>query len=101
MRLIECADEIGARVGQRETLAAPDVTLAQSEAVHAVARLALDGNQPHVVELARRLEQYAGPVQCLAFRCMRGPRRVTQRQIDAVGMRRVFTLTSGGPLADF
>src|SRR5207302_6705009 len=102
VRLVERADEIGARVGQRETFAPPGVTLAQSEAVHAVARLALDGNQPHVVELARRLEQYAGLVQCLAFRRMRGPRRVTEREIDVIGVRRVCTLgfPCSRPLAD-
>ena len=63
VRLVERADEVGAAVGERETLAASRMAFVQAQAFDAVARFALDGNEAHVVELARRLEKHARLVQ--------------------------------------
>ena len=54
--LVEAAGEIGARIGQRETLATPSVVLRKLPHVDAVSCFMLDRHQPHVVELTRSFE---------------------------------------------
>src|SRR5437868_5779888 len=97
MRLIESADDIGARVSERKAFAAAKVLGTEPPHVDAVARLVLDRNQLEVVELVRRLEQYALAVERLSLLRVRGPGGVAQREIDVIRM--VDFMES--PLADF
>src|SRR5439155_309183 len=98
VRLVEAAGEIGARIGQREAVAAAQVIFGQPHHLHAVAGLVLDGYQPHVIELARRPKQHAGLVERLAIRCVHRPRGIAERQVDVRRVRR-FVLTPRAHLA--
>ena len=59
----------------------------QAEAVDAVRVLVLDRDQAKVIELARRLEQHAGPVPRLACRRVRRPRGIAKREVDVGAVR--------------
>src|SRR2546425_529684 len=64
---------------------------AQPPQVHTATRLALDGDELQVVELARRLEQYARLVSGLARRRLDRPGRVSKREVDVSRVRGFVT----------
>ena len=98
MRLVEGAGQIGTRVGQGEAVAATQMVLRQAPHRHAVPCLAVHGNEPQVIELARRLEQNTGLVRRLASRRLHRPRGVAQGEID-VGRVRSLVAAPGADVA--
>ena len=91
MRLVEAASKVGAGIGQGEAVATAKVVVGQPPHVHTATRLALDGDELQVVELARRLEQYARLVSGLARRRLDRPGRVTKREVDVSRVRGFVT----------
>src|SRR6516162_11134702 len=88
MRLVEASGKIGTAIGEREAFAPTQMIVGQSPRLNAIVLLVLDGNEVYEVELARRFEKNAIPVQPASLGRMRGPRRIAKREVDLAGMRR-------------
>jgi hypothetical protein len=97
VRLVECADQVGARIGQRETLAVALVRLAQGERGVAGGGVGLHRHQVLGVGAVRRLEQHAGRMPLAALRRGERPGSVVQCQRDASGQGRIAL--PGGDMA--
>jgi len=95
VRLVEGADQVGARVGQREAPALAGMVAGKRERRHLAALDRHERHELHRVELARRPEQHSVAVRGAAFRRLRGPRRVTQRQVERLGVARLVLLPGG------
>ena len=87
MRLVETARQVSTWVGQGEAIATAQVVVGQPPQVDAAARLVLDRDEPQIVELARRLEQYSRLVPGLARRRLHRPGSVAKREVDGRRMR--------------
>ena len=87
VRLVERADEVGAVVGEREAVALAQVI--QDVGRNTVAVFGVHRDQPHEVELVRRLEQHAGAVLRLALRRERRPRGVARGVLELPRVRRL------------
>ena len=85
--MIERAGEIGAGIGQRETVARTAQRARQLEHGHAVHHFGFDRNEMVRVDLVRQLEQHAGLVQRLALRRVRRPGGIARGEIER-GVRR-------------
>ena len=73
VRLIEGADEIGARIGQREPIAPADRVVAELPRIDPVHVRQLEGNELHEIELARSPEQHSSAVRSATLYRVRRP----------------------------
>src|SRR5437773_1690628 len=76
VRLVERADQVGAAIGQLESVAMAQVLRGMLR--KAILGFAVNRDQPHVVELPRRLEQHAGAVLLASLGTRRSPRCVAR-----------------------
>src|SRR6184192_4226547 len=79
---VERAGEIGARIGERKTVAMTQMV--EPMGCEAAARVGMHGHEAHVVELLRRLEEHAGRVLRLAGWRRCGPRGVARGELELV-----------------
>src|SRR5438874_12023112 len=86
IRFVERADEIGARIGEREAFAMAQVL--ESVRSEAAARVRMHGHEAHVIELLRCLEKHAGAVLRLAGGRARGPGGVARSELELVRVAR-------------
>src|SRR5207237_6044912 len=77
---IERTDEIGARIGERKAFAM--TKMLEPVRAGASARVRMDRNEAHVIELVRRLEQHARGVLRFAFGRRRRPRGVARGELE-------------------
>src|SRR6185436_5029221 len=80
--LVQGANQVGARIRQRKTMASANV----GERVDrdAVLKMSLYRHQALKVEFPGYLEQHARSMLVLSLRCMHGPGRVAQSRIEPV-----------------
>jgi hypothetical protein len=86
VRLIERAREVHAGIGQRKSVAAPDVTAGKLPRLRFADMCRFERHELHWIELARRPEQNAALVQRATLRRVRGPRGIAQRDVELAGM---------------
>ena len=85
VRLVERADQVGAAIGQLESVALAQVLRGMLR--KAILGFAVNRDQPHVVELSRRLEQHAGAVLLASLGTRRSPRCVARGGFELRCMR--------------
>ena len=82
VRMIERTNEIHAGVGQREPVTAAQVAALELPRVDAAHVGDFERNELHRVDLARRPEEHADLVRGAALQGVRGPGRVTKRNVE-------------------
>ena len=100
VRLVERADEIDTRIGELETCAAANMRGLSGERATAAGGIRDHRHEPLIVELVRRLEQHARPMQHFARGRQRGPCRVAQCQLEFSHVRRLIRLPASDVLRE-
>ena len=90
--MIERGRETHAGIGKRKSLTPPDVVAFELPCARSAHVGQLDRNKLHVVELARRAEQHAAFVRGAAFRRVRRPCGIAQRDVERRGVRGLVLL---------
>ncbi len=99
VRLVERADEIGARVGELESIAAAQLLRRQPEARHAIRLRALGVDEMLRVDLRGLLEEHSTGVLAPAGLGLERPGRVTHRFVEGFGVRGLVVEPPSSPSA--